>query len=291
MADTKIEWADKVWNVVSGCTKASAGCAQCYAARMAKRMWDKREFSDVQFHPERLDTPRHWKKPARIFVNSMGDLFHEKVPLDVISQIWYVMQATPQHTYLILTKRPDRMWGMVTTLTTFIYNQPLPNVWLGITAENQLTADARIPHLLRTPAAVRFLSCEPLIGPVDLTNAFNTLPKLDWVICGAETGPGARPMHPAWPRLLRQQCTSADVPFFFKSWGEWAPAGDMYDTVHCQLVNSRTGSTSPVMGGWGKWTDAAEWECVRRFGKKATGRLLDGHTHDAFPPSRANADN
>ena len=280
MADTKIEWADKVWNPITGCTKESAGCLNCYAQRMAHRMWGKRDFSDVQFHSERLDAPRHWKKPARIFVNSMGDLFHEKVSLDVISQIWDVMRATPQHTYLILTKRPDRMWDMVTTLTP---SKILPNVWLGVTAENQLTADARIPHLLRTPAAVRFLSCEPLIGAVDLTNAFNTVIKPDWIIAGGETGIGARPMHPAWPRLLRDQCAAAGVPYFFKSWGEWASAGDMYDTVHCQLVNSRTGDTSPVVGGWGKWNDAADWECVRRFGKKTAGQMLDGQIHNAFP--------
>jgi protein gp37 len=154
--------------------------------------------------------------------------------------------------------------------------------------EDQKAADERIPHLLRTPAAVRWLSCEPLLGAIGLmAHIGKDYPYLDWVVCGGESGPEARPMHPDWARSLRDQCSSAGVPFFFKQFGEWAPAGPAYDTVHCLLVNRRTGLARYLAEGWGLWSDAADWECVRKFGKKAAGRVLDGRTWDEFPEVEA----
>ena len=217
---TKIEWADEVLNVVTGCTPVSAGCQNCYARRMHGR-FSKEPFSEVKFHPERLDQPLRWLNPRRIFVCSMGDLFHEDVPDEFISRVFGRMRCANQHTFMILTKRPERMrW--------FIWN--LPNVWLGVSVENQSTADERIPMLLKTPAAVRFVSVEPMLGPVDLLSIktsdgdgpsreliwIGEGAGIGWVICGAETGPGARPMDPTWARDLRDQCREAHVRFFMK---------------------------------------------------------------------------
>lgn len=282
MNTTKIEWADAVWNPVTGCTKASEGCRNCYAETIAKRFWGERKFTDVQTHPDRLDAPLHWKKPRRVFVNSMSDLFHLNVRFSFVESVFETIEATPRHTYMILTKRPDRMYDFIVNWKKGI---ALPNVWLGVSVENQQAADERIPILLQTPAAVRFVSVEPIRGPVDfrlkdgsymtdaLTGCMITAAEpiqgnaLDWVICGGETGPGARPMHPDWARSLRDQCQAADVPFFFKSWGEWWPAesGRLYD-----IENTRT-----VM-----WSDGQD---MLRIGKKAAGRLLDGVVWNQFP--------
>jgi protein gp37 len=184
-------------------------------------------FDVVHCHPELLDIPFHWKKPHRIFVCSMSDLFHKDVPDEFIDKVLAVAALNQRHTFMILTKRSERLWGF------FMHRPwpcnikvrdgihacpwPLPNVWIGITAEDQQCADERIPHLLRTPAAVRFVSVEPMLGPVYVSA------RLDWVICGAETGPGARPMNLEWARNLRDQWGSAGIPFFFKSAGPGVP--------------------------------------------------------------------
>jgi len=233
---SKIEWTEETWNPIVGCTKVSAGCAHCYAERMANRLkaMGRPEYQDVvngngrwtgrvTLVPERLEQPLRWRKPRTVFVCSMSDLFHPKVPMYYHVNIWRAMADTPQHTYQILTKRPRAMRGRLEPLSqTF---GVLPNVWLGVTAENQEAADERIPLLLQTPAAVRFVSAEPLLGPITLGGAVDYYhgnaykPTLDWVIVGGESGPGARPMHPDWARSLMDQCQSAGVAFFFKQWG------------------------------------------------------------------------
>ncbi len=296
---TKIEWTDETWNPVTGCSKVSQGCKNCYALREWPRLaanpkataYFGREFTDVTVHPDRLGVPLRWTKPRKVFVNSMSDLFHEDVPFDFIDRVFAVMALSPQHVFQILTKRPQRMrdymtfddhgrWGFIDGRARQIYTQqhgrpfppgkillgPLPHVWLGVSVEDQAMADERIPLLLQTPAAARWISAEPLLGEIDLTalrlsgghfdalrggdvgrsSVVETWPALSWVVCGGESGPNARPMHPEWTRSLRDQCAEARVPFLFKQWGE-------YDADRV------------------------------RVGKKAAGRLLDGVQHDSYP--------
>jgi protein gp37 len=210
---SSIEWTESTWNPVTGCTKISAGCAHCYAERMAKRLKAmgqqryRNEFK-VTLQPDVLDTPLRWRRPRMIFVNSMSDLFHEDVPVDYITKVFAVMQEAPQHTFQVLTKRAERAAELARYL-------PWPdNVWMGTTVES---ADYvyRIGALIQIPARIRFLSLEPLLGP---------LPKLPlkgihWVIVGGESGPDARPMPPKWVFQIRDRCQAGGVPFFFKQWG------------------------------------------------------------------------
>ena len=234
---TKIEWTDEVWNPITGCSKVSEGCQNCYAERISKRFWD-RPFSEVKFHPKRLKKPYLWKKPRRIFVNSMGDIFHKDVPSRFLKLLWDVFADNERHTFIILTKRPRRMQEFCNDV------MPYKNIWLGVTVENQERAEERIPLLLKTKAHVRFVSCEPLLSPIDLTSLFHRTfdalrgkmkgaprgilgaPTLDWVICGAETGPKARLMFPAWARALQNQCKGAGVPFFMKKMSYRQPVPD-----------------------------------------------------------------
>jgi protein gp37 len=307
----------------------------------------------VRIMPERLEAPLRWKRPRRVFVDSMSDLFHEDVPFDLIDKVFAVMGRSQHHTYMILTKRP---WLMIDYFqSAHLYHRilqeaykldgqylirgegmgsgisdptkfPLPNIWLGVSVENQAAADERIPHLLDTPAAVRFVSCEPLLGPVDLQLVIKTdtggaygydaltgrhFPftlepvnghKLDWVICGGESGPGARPMHPDWARSLRDQCQAAKVPFFFKQWGEWLPVVEQYDDddlmdkldfeAHTICLGNRGTVFSEDRGlesvYWcGYQPDPGEnpW-FLERVGKKAAGRELDGRTWEEYPEVR-----
>lgn len=286
MANSKIEWTEKTWNVVTGCTKISEGCKHCYAERMSKRLagrcgYDKDEPFKVTLHPDKLDEPLRWKKPSKIFVCSMGDLFHEDVDDGFLCRIFDVMAVSEHHTFLILTKRPNRMREFFTRCV----HGNFQNLWLGVTAENQQMADERIPILLQIPAAKRFVSVEPMLRPVDLLNLkydndiLDTLAgeylstdgsesyvpwdKLDWVICGGETGPGARPMHPDWVRSLRDQCQQAGTPFFFKSWGDWYP--DRKGIYDC--------SSSVIFGD----------TVVHHVGKKNSGRVLDGEEWNEYP--------
>lgn len=289
---TKIEWATDVWNPVTGCTKVSEGCRNCYAEGIAKRFWGERKFTDVRCHPDRLDAPRHWKKPRRVFVNSMSDLFHPDVPFEFIDRVFGAMTMACEHTFMILTKRPRMMldWFNWTTHNkTGLW--PLPNVWLGVTVENQKAANERIPLLLKTPAVVRFVSVEPMLGEVDMTQAmyginppgmnvfgftdgFGYEACLDWVICGGETGPGARPMHPDWARSLRDQCQSAGVPFFFKQWGEYL---DIDTAMVRELTTSYDSKYMP-------YTKVPGYELpFVRVGKKLAGRLLDGREWNEIP--------
>lgn len=216
---SKIEWTEKTWNPVTGCTKFSAGCAHCYAETMANRLkaMGVEKYSNgftPTLHEESLFEPLAWKKPHTIFVCSMADLFHEDVPFEFIDKVMSTIQKTPWHRYQILTKRAQRM-------ADYFSNADVPsNVWLGVTVENQ-QAKSRIDILRRMDAPVRFLSCEPLLedlGELDLTN-------INWVIVGGESGVQARPMHPSWVKSIRDQAIADDIPFFFKQWGTWGADG------------------------------------------------------------------
>lgn len=250
---TAIEWTDATWNPTTGCTQVSPGCDHCYALTLSERFrgtpghYFENGF-DVQLRPDKLDQPLRWRKPRRIFVNSMSDLFHDDIPDDYIARVFAVMAAAKQHTFQLLTKRHGRMRsllnndgframvGMEWLNSDLIPDDttrpswPLRNVWVGVSVENQQWATIRIPALLDTPAAVRFLSCEPLLGGVDLNvKSFiggSWLDGLDWVIVGGESGRGARPMKPDWARVLRDQVTDTGrIAFHFKQWGAYGPDG------------------------------------------------------------------
>jgi protein gp37 len=296
----------------------------------------------VRLNDTALLQPLRWKRPRRIFWNAHGDLFHPAVPDEWIDRCFAVMALTPQHIHQVLTKRPERMREYLSTACGRIADTimrmrremgdndpiaplphilpgaqwwPLPNVWLGTSVEDQTRADERIPHLLATPAAVRFLSAEPLLGPVDLNRIHRTFdgglghswesalngrrfsawggadgnggdiegcPKIDWVIVGGESGPGARPMHPDWARSLRDQCAAAGVPFFFKQWGEWRDRGGHVPIPmrnfqsHIRYLDVDTGLGKPNPN---RFSD----ETMIKLGKKAAGRLLDGVEHEGLP--------
>ena len=208
-----IEWTDSTWNPVTGCTKVSQGCKHCYAERMARRLkaMGVARYANgfrVTLHHDLLDQPQRWKQPRVIFVNSMSDLFHPSVPFDFIERVFEVMQESPRHIFQILTKRSERLASLAGRL-------PWPeNVWMGVSVENRAVL-GRVDHLLTVPAQIRFLSCEPLIGPLDQIR----LKGVHWVIVGGESGPGARPIREEWVESIRLQCRRAQVPFFFKQWG------------------------------------------------------------------------
>ena len=220
--NTRIEWTQKTWNPITGCSKVSEACLNCYAEVMAKRLNSMpaskhkyRNGFDVTLHPECLEEPLHWKKPSMVFVVSMGDLFHKYVPHEFIDKVFDIIQRTPLHTYQILTKRANRMWEYFTT-----HEVPL-NVWLGVTCESRLHYD-RIDWLRRIKGAkVKFLSCEPLLSDMDDMN----LSGIDWVIAGGESGNRARKTDPEWFYNLQKMCIKQDVPFFFKQWGTWGSDG------------------------------------------------------------------
>ncbi len=302
MGRTKIEWTDKVWNPVTGCSKVSAGCKNCYAERQAKRFWGDRKFTDVRFHQERLEEPLHWKKPCRIFVCSMGDLFHTDVKTEWIDSIIEVMEACEWHTFIVLTKLPELMdekLGGVTEdnpLRALGGGDYVLNLWLGVSVENQETADERIPVLLKIPAEKYIVCYEPALGPVDLARwlsirdaGYGNAPRwelmrssdgegkslIDWVIAGGETGPHARPAHPDWFRAVRDQCQAAGVPFFFKQWGGWLP----YNQARFGL-NIPNAPYRCCIAGDGKSAEVGDW---LKVGKRRAGRLLDGKEWNEMP--------
>lgn len=336
MADrTHIEWTDATWNPVTGCTKISDGCTHCYIDRTPPFRIAHRRFqhpdplagapdrigatTGVQLHPDRLGQPTAWRKPRRIFVCSLADLFHDDVPDGHIAAVWAAMAAARHHTFQVLTKRSARARTLLTDprfqdlmaeawfsipragRPGSVIEWPLPNVWLGVSAETQQWADIRIPDLLGSPAAVRWVSAEPLLGPIDLrrlpfprwsgvvrssgqvidaVGARYGVPGqwqapavgLDWVVAGGESGPGSRPMHPDWARDLRDQCDEAGVAFLFKQWGEWAPIG----------VNDDSDQPAGYTLAGDPDADGLQ-PVMHRSGKKRAGRLLDGRTHDAYP--------
>ena len=211
-ANSSIEWTEATWNPVTGCTKVSPGCAHCYAQTFAERFrgvpgHPYEQGFDLKLWPARLELPFQWKRPRTIFVNSMSDLFHENVPDDYVQAVFDVMRRANWHTYQVLTKRPERAAALSASLPWS------PNIWMGTSVENQRWT-SRIEHLRHTDAAVKFLSCEPLLGPLQLD-----LRAIDWVIVGGESGFRARPMRADWARNIREQCHRAGVAFFFKQWG------------------------------------------------------------------------
>jgi protein gp37 len=351
MADkSAIEWTDATWNPIRArnlrtgkvgwhCEHATTGCEFCYAEGFNKRLGTGLPFKpghrkDIELFldDKMLTQPLRWKKPRMIFVCSMTDLFADFVPDEWIDRMFAVMALSPQHTFQVLTKRPERMReyfsgspieicrrvadastgrGGCFTADDLWTMWPLPNVWLGVSAERQQEADDRILWLLETPAAVRFISAEPLLGPLDLTMVqrrhwartqhMNVLtgkanpslegvaPKatLDWVIVGGESGRGARPMHPDWPRSLREQCAAADVAFFFKQFGEYAPSSEQEwaddDGSHHHLLVAPDGRYGDTVADLLTMPKGAAW--LRRVGKAKAGRLLDGLEHNGMPGS------
>lgn len=352
-------WWTETWNPIIGCSHASPGCDHCYAeraavvragnpvtAQYAHVVLDGRWRGNSLLVESALEKPMRWRKPRRVFVGSMTDLFHRSTPTAWRDRVFAVMGMAPQHTYMILTKRPERMREYIAGINLTAarksaglgleagvrlagwVQEGMPNVWFGVSAENQEQADARIPHLLATPAARRFVSVEPMLGPVKIReylmsgkdpgecgncgkgHGFMRCPNygavaltdeeygcenfkrinfaLDWVICGGETGPGARPMHPDWARSLRDQCVDAGVPFFFKRWGEWWPGSWKGHESMC-LYNDGT------MVEFEQETILAEEKrsglphssrsttIVSRVGHRRAGRLLDGQEWNQVP--------
>lgn len=319
---SKIEWTDATWNPVTGCTKVSPGCDHCYAETLYERFNGKGSFATVTLHPDRLDVPLRWRKPRRVFVNSMSDLFHDDVPDEFIVEVFARMWWSPQHTFQILTKRHGRMRSLLPKIEAPLRERerdlalvdcptpltwPLPNVWLGVSTEDQKWADIRIPALLDTPAAVRWISAEPLLGPIDLgawtvPDASKTkpcIPGLDWVVVGGESGAFARPMHPVWARSLRDQCQLAGVPFLFKQWGEWGPVPRVkpdgrYDWKATKATVANDGTiygpgdlAYPDGPRYGEAVRAehnhAQLTAMYRVGKKHAGRELDDRAWDQYP--------
>ncbi len=212
-ANSSIEWTESTWNPLTGCTKISPGCSHCYAERMAKRLQAMGQANyvngfELSLHEHMLDKPLSWKRPQMIFVNSMSDLFHIEVPMSFIQRVFYTMQRASWHTFQVLTKRSDRLLELNSELNWSA------NVWMGVSVENDRYT-YRIEHLRQTKARTKFLSLEPLIGPLPKMDLGN----IDWVIVGGESGPGARPIKQEWVLDIREQCQSAEVPFFFKQWG------------------------------------------------------------------------
>lgn len=356
---SKIEWTDATWNPVTGCTKLSPGCKHCYAKTLhdkrhkaflsGKKMPAQyaQPFERVMLHPERLDWPLRWRgspvaraegRLSRIFVNSVSDLFHEDVPDEFIDQVFAVMALRREHIFQVLTKRADRMHAYLGAqplvrrrwedeirkrqsgeLRGICPTPLLPNVWLGVSAEDQKTFDERWRYLRETPAAVRFVSAEPLLGRIDATHSCNGFEfcdalrgrkwhdadpgaraqtaHLDLVICGGESGSEARPSHPDYFRSLRDQCMAAGVAFNFKQWGAWGPVGPIYsdddtpehlDALECDDEGPKECHVTPSGGRWIARLDGqpppGTW-AMQKIGKHASGRLLDGIEHNEYPAS------
>ncbi len=229
-----IEWTDATWNPVTGCSKISPGCKHCYADRLARRLraMGQQNYSkgfDLTLQPHMLEHPIHWRKPRKIFVNSMSDLFHTEVPLPYIQRVFEVMNRANWHQYQILTKRSDRLLDLDPLL------QWAPHVWMGVSIENESYV-FRADHLRRTGAHIKFLSIEPLLGPLRKLS----LHGIDWVIVGGESGPGSRPLDPAWVEEIRDRCLRASVPFFFKQWG------GVYKRRNGRVLDGRTWNQMPA---------------------------------------------
>lgn len=298
---SKIEWTDATWNPIRGCSMAKGselgGCLNCYAARLNARNLPNlkspttsesfarilesgpRWTGKIELIPSTLDLPLHWKEPQRIFVNSQSDLFHEDLAFEDIDRIMAVMAEATQHTYKVLTKRPE---VAVRYFAARREDKPtrraLERLWLGVSAEDQKTAEVRIPPLLMLAVAVRFLSYEPALSAVDLRRFLDCnagARRLDWVIAGGESGPGARPAHPNWFRSVRDQCAAAGVPFFFKQHGAWL-AGEMAGVA--------TRDRSRFVNLAGEFCSDGEGSIrVKRVGKAAAGAVLDGREHRERP--------
>lgn len=307
VSDSKIEWTNKTWNPVTGCTKVSPGCDNCYAETVTNR-FKRGPFDQIRLHSNRLDEPFHWHKPQKIFVCSMSDLFHPEVPFDFVLEVFVKMLQSSQHTYQLLTKRPGRM----AYFADHVWPKYSPsgewpeNIWVGTSVESQKYAE-RLDVLARVPAKVRFVSVEPLLGPVDLklwlgldaevvahgplnnetASALVDLGRaaarkfhgIQWVIAGGESGHNARPAHPDWFRQIRDDCQAAGVPFFFKQWGQWRPAigaalGSRFKLAGIDISGKFVAGDIPV-------EEVSEF--VVKTGKKAAGAMLDGREWREFP--------
>jgi protein gp37 len=244
---SSIEWTDTTWNPVTGCTKVSRGCDNCYAERFSERFRHVKghpfeDGFDLVLRPHRLQQPLSWRTPRRVFVNSMSDLFHKEIPDTYIAQVFDTMERTPAHTYQILTKRSSLLRNFVNS--RYAQTQAPAHIWLGVSIEDRRSL-VRLRHLKETHASVRFVSFEPLlgpIGPVDLTG-------IHWAIVGGESGPGARPMNPAWARDLRDQCATSNVAFFFKQWGGRTPKanGNVLDGRQWLNYPTRAHGSEPAL--------------------------------------------
>lgn len=304
MGNTKIEWTEKTWNPIRArriendkrgwyCEHVSEGCRNCYAERMNGNTYfgTGLEYKpatlpliDLFLDEKILEQPLHWRKPQPIFVCSMTDLFGRWVKDEWIDRVFNVIgdcSELNEHTFQILTKRPERMLDYMTTRARKAWNAPRMNrssfpprnIWLGVSVEDQKTADERVPLLMEAPAAVRWISAEPLLGLIDLESVPTMDGSIDWVVVGGESGPNARPMHPDWARSLRDQCAAAGVPFFFKQWGEWVDV----DSAIANCGFNPYGRHSPY-----EYAGGSSLPMVR-VGKKAADRLLDGREWNEFP--------
>jgi protein gp37 len=267
MADhSTIEHVDASWNPVSGCRPCSPGCAHCFAARLTAEHDPGRDFREIRLHPDRLGIPATWRQHRRILVCSMGDLFHPEVPAAFIGRVFRAMAASPQHSYLVLSKHPGRMGPVLygdTSGSGLRAGQALPHVWLGTSIEDQTWTDRRLPLLLGSGWPGRFwVSAEPLLGPITL-GAY--LPFLAWAVGGGESGLDARGAHPAWVRSLRDQCLTHGLPWFWKQWG---------NRVHRSLLDDRSARQG-----------IDEWVTMRS--RAEGGRMLDGVEWTQIPPEIA----
>lgn len=280
---TGIQWTQATWNPVTGCDKVSPGCAHCYAETQARRLqrMGQRNYANgfaVTLQPHMLSLPARWTRPRLIFVNSMSDLFHDQVPLSYIEEVFEVMRNCPRHTFQVLTKRAERLFRL-----SDILDWP-PNVWMGVSVENGRYVD-RIDLLRDTRAKVKFLSLEPLLGPLpDLD-----LSGIDWVIVGGESGNGARPMRPDWALQIQRQCRAAGVKFFFKQWGQWAPREREDSLGPFDSLGSDRDFLVCVDGMIHCTREAAGpgYVPMSRVGKHKAGRLLQGRTWDEMPEVRS----
>lgn len=323
--NTKIEWTDHTFNPWIGCTKVGPGCDHCYAEnlmdkRMGVAVWGPGN-ERVRTKPANWKIPLRWNAQAdafmaqhgrrqRVFCASLADVFDNAVDPQWRADLFELIAATPNLDWLLLTKRVGNVGNMLPV--PFDFDKHFPNVWIGATIVNQAEADRDIPKLLAVPARVRFLSMEPLLGPVTLREVHSDMCEIDaltgdhgvlrplrgrseakvhWVICGGESGPGARPMHPDWARSLRDQCEAAGVPFLFKQWGEWGEPDSIERTGiahHGWFEQDRRDGGVPRHEWPGPMQNSVELASLRpevfRVGKKAAGRLLDGRTWDGFPP-------
>lgn len=321
---TGIEWCDSTWNPIRGCSRVSEGCRNCYAESVAARFSgpgrpyhglatfktigegtpaervEAHWTGEVRFIEKHLRDPLSWKKPARIFVNSMSDLFHPGVREEWLASIFDVMARAPQHTYIILTKRPENMRDALAAATDpavssafeRTYSQPFPppNWWFGVSVEDQKTADHRVPILLQSRASVRFISYEPAIGPVDFGKAAGgevEFSALDWLIVGGESGSQARPMHPDWARSARDLCLATGVSFFFKQWGEWSPTGPV-KSRQCAIGNGGTVIEPLIAENFAKSVREnpgldTHFSLMYHIGKHNAGSHLDGVESKEFP--------
>lgn len=317
MGKTKIDYLGRSWNpietVLKGkfghgyhCTKVSEGCRGCWSERMNVRIGNGKPYDNQHFEFEivekKLQEPLKWKKPQMIGVQFMGDLFHEDIPFELVDEVFHTIAVCPHLTFQILTKRPERMLEYMTTSEYVKGIETVKNIWLGVSVEDQATADQRIPFLLKTPAAVRFVSIEPMLGAVDLSKWYHedscgcldrydikdcphckntgVVKEFDWVICGGESGPNARPMHPDWVRSLRDQCKSASVPFFFKQWGEWGIA----EIPSLAKYNAKK-QICFYSDGRVQWVPSYA-TTMEKVGKKKAGHLLDGKEHREMPEGK-----